>query len=132
MLTRREICLRLFQILVGGGFLHLTWKYVQGVGGSFLEISFPGPPEKGEVLHRNGVYFLNLEQGLKLFSARCPHLGCRLEFNSKKKRFQCPCHGSIFSTQGRCIQGPAKKDMADLDFRLDNKEGGYKVLLPFS
>ena len=68
----------------------------------------------------------------KLFSARCPHLGCRLEFNSKKKRFQCPCHGSIFSTQGRRLQGPAQKDMTDLDFRLDKKEGGYKVLLPFS
>jgi len=132
MLTRRETLFRLFQLLVGGGFLHLAWKYVQGVGSSFLEVSFPKSPEHGKVIYRKGVFFLNFDQKLKFFSARCPHLGCRLEFDSKKERFQCPCHGSLFSRKGRRLQGPARTDMTDLDFRLDKKAGGYKVLLPLS
>ena len=43
----------------------------------------------------------------KTFYHRCPHLGCKLIFNSLEKTFDCPCHGSRFDIDGTCISGPA-------------------------
>lgn len=42
--------------------------------------------------------------------ARCPHLGCQLEWNSDEKSWDCPCHGSRFDYAGHLIDGPAQKD----------------------
>lgn len=41
--------------------------------------------------------------------ARCPHLGCRLEWNPDEKSWDCPCHGSRFDYLGRLIDNPAQK-----------------------
>ncbi|MCL2752329.1 MAG: FAD-dependent oxidoreductase, partial [Firmicutes bacterium] len=32
---------------------------------------------------------------------RCPHLGCALKFNKKERTWECPCHGSRFTEQGK-------------------------------
>lgn len=39
----------------------------------------------------------------------CPHLGCRLEWNSDEKTWDCPCHGSRFRYDGTLIDNPARK-----------------------
>ena len=39
---------------------------------------------------------------------RCPHLGCRLEWNPDEKSWDCPCHGSRFDRQGNLLEGPAQ------------------------
>ncbi len=57
--------------------------------------------------HRCGVY--RSDEG-KIFavSARCPHLGCALSWNSAEKSWDCPCHGSRFSYTGELIDNPAQ------------------------
>ncbi len=40
----------------------------------------------------------------------CPHMGCRLEWNSAEESYDCPCHGSRFDGEGRLIDGPAQTD----------------------
>ena len=40
-------------------------------------------------------------------SSVCTHLGCEISFNSSVNNFPCPCHGSIFSTTGAVVNGPA-------------------------
>lgn len=45
------------------------------------------------------------------FLARCPHLGCILEWNQAEQSWDCPCHGSRFTKEGQLISGPAKVDM---------------------
>ena len=41
----------------------------------------------------------------------CPHLGCKLIYNKLEKTWDCPCHGSRFNKNGKCISGPANKDI---------------------
>ncbi|HSB93780.1 MAG TPA: FAD-dependent oxidoreductase, partial [Flavitalea sp.] len=45
------------------------------------------------------------------FSAICPHLGCVLQWNQDERSFDCPCHGSRFSCQGKLMNGPAVTDL---------------------
>ncbi len=42
---------------------------------------------------------------------RCPHLGCALQYNSAEHSWDCPCHGSRFTTNGKLINNPATDDM---------------------
>ncbi len=47
-------------------------------------------------------------KGLFSFSTICPHLGCIVIWDEKKKHFICPCHDAIFDEGGRILKGPAK------------------------
>jgi glycine/D-amino acid oxidase-like deaminating enzyme/nitrite reductase/ring-hydroxylating ferredoxin subunit len=48
------------------------------------------------------------DQGeLYVLSAKCPHLGCIVHFNSAEGSWDCPCHGSRFDVTGEILHGPA-------------------------
>lgn len=56
----------------------------------------------------NGIIIVNAgSNGYLALSSACTHQGAQISFNSKANNFQCPSHGSIFSTTGAVIQGPA-------------------------
>ncbi len=42
---------------------------------------------------------------------RCPHLGCALKWNPVEHSWDCPCHGSRFTKDGRVIENPANGDL---------------------
>lgn len=42
---------------------------------------------------------------------RCPHLGCALKWNPKECSWDCPCHGSRFSEDGRLLDNPSTGDL---------------------
>jgi glycine/D-amino acid oxidase-like deaminating enzyme/nitrite reductase/ring-hydroxylating ferredoxin subunit len=48
---------------------------------------------------------------LHQYSAACPHLGCVVAWNAFAGTFDCPCHGSRFSSSGKVITGPANSDL---------------------
>ncbi|HEU4401354.1 MAG TPA: Rieske (2Fe-2S) protein [Candidatus Polarisedimenticolia bacterium] len=45
-------------------------------------------------------------QGIVALSDVCPHLGCKVHYDSAQGRFLCPCHGGVFEKDGRAIAGP--------------------------
>ena len=42
---------------------------------------------------------------------RCPHLGCALKWNAQEHTWDCPCHGSRFTEDGRLLDNPATGDL---------------------
>ena len=40
-------------------------------------------------------------------SSVCTHQGCTVGYNLSANNFPCPCHGSLFSSSGTVINGPA-------------------------
>ena len=41
---------------------------------------------------------------------RCPHLGCALKYNKQEHSWDCSCHGSRFTEEGKLIDNPATGD----------------------
>jgi len=48
-------------------------------------------------------------------SAVCPHLGGVLQWNKDERSFDCPLHGSRFTTDGVVVNGPAISDLKKID-----------------
>ncbi|MEG2396721.1 MAG: FAD-dependent oxidoreductase [Oscillospiraceae bacterium] len=45
---------------------------------------------------------------------RCPHLGCTLKWNKAEHSWDCPCHGSRFTENGKLIDNPATGDLKNM------------------
>jgi nitrite reductase/ring-hydroxylating ferredoxin subunit len=114
-MTRREALFRFFRYLVSGGLLYIGWSYVRPTGSPLLKVSFSGLPDTRDVIFKDGVYLVGLDQGPIALAATCPHLGCQLDFVRGLNHFRCPCHGSAFDLAGKRIKGPAAKDMTGLE-----------------
>jgi Rieske Fe-S protein len=48
---------------------------------------------------------------LHVVSATCTHLGCTIRWNSDEMSWDCPCHGSRFSYDGKVLNGPAIEEL---------------------
>ena len=48
---------------------------------------------------------------LYLVSAECTHLKCMVLWNKDEKSWDCPCHGSRFTYEGKVMNGPANLDL---------------------
>lgn len=64
---------------------------------------------EGTVLENKKIVGYRDDEGeLHIYSAICTHLGCTLSWNPLEKSFDCPCHGSRFSSvSGNVTNGPA-------------------------
>ena len=71
-------------------------------------------PGQGALM-REGARLLavyrNDDGRLKAVSAACTHLGCAVHWNAGERSWDCPCHGSRFSTDGVVLHGPAARPL---------------------
>ena len=68
--------------------------------------------------YRN-MLMLQADGSLLAFSMLCTHICCTLYYDPALKELGCPCHGSIFNSSGRVLQGPANVDLPQVTLRVD-------------
>jgi nitrite reductase/ring-hydroxylating ferredoxin subunit len=67
-------------------------------------------PGSGGIVRLGGkqcAVYRGEDDTIHALSAVCTHLGCIVAFNDAEKSWDCPCHGSRFSTDGAVLDGPA-------------------------
>jgi menaquinol-cytochrome c reductase iron-sulfur subunit len=55
-----------------------------------------------------------------VFSPICPHLGCHYDWYPEADKFICPCHGSVFSIEGKVLGGPSPRALDILPHQIEN------------
>jgi glycine/D-amino acid oxidase-like deaminating enzyme/nitrite reductase/ring-hydroxylating ferredoxin subunit len=55
--------------------------------------------------------YRDTDNNLHVVSATCTHAGCTVRWNSDEKSWDCPCHGSRYSFEGKVLNGPAPMDL---------------------
>ncbi len=65
-------------------------------------------------LKKMAVY-RDTDNELHVFNAACTHLGCVVQWNADEKTFDCPCHGSRYTKEGKVINGPAVEGLEKID-----------------
>lgn len=71
-------------------------------------------PGEGAILRRGAqklAVYRDDKGRVHELSAVCPHLQCIVAWNKAERAWDCPCHGSIFSAEGKLINGPANSDL---------------------
>ena len=83
---------------------------VKTVSRSFFDLR----PGEGAVIETHGekvAAYLHDDGTTYALSARCTHMGCIVDWNSRARTWDCPCHGSRFEYTGMVINGPAAKPL---------------------
>jgi Rieske Fe-S protein len=81
----------------------------------------PGQAEYVD-LHGQQIVVLAAQNGPRVFSASCPHLGCNVMWDAGEGLFRCPCHGAVFNAEGNVVRGPVSASLKKVEFEIkDNK-----------
>ena len=59
----------------------------------------------------DGLLRPGIESGVLALFQKCPHLGCRVPFCESSGRFECPCHGSSYTSFGEHREGPGPRGL---------------------
>jgi cytochrome b6-f complex iron-sulfur subunit len=111
---------------------------------SFVRFLFPTvyyePPQRFKIgyardfpigiptfLPQQKIYvFRDGERAFSVASAVCTHLGCTVQWFNSDHEFHCPCHGSIFASNGKVLHGPAPRPLDWWEITLA-KDGQLQV-----
>lgn len=78
------------------------------VAGSALPVEVDSAPAD---FPAGNFWLSNSNEGVVALYKVCTHLGCLYKWVDANDRFECPCHGSKFSTTGMWIEGPATRSL---------------------
>ncbi len=76
----------------------------------------------------NEIIINNQPEGFTVFSAKCTHLGCKID-NIENNHLICPCHGSVYKTDGSVIKGPSRKPLTKLKYSIDKEKANLIIEL---
>lgn len=90
-----------------------------------LRIKKPRVPDNGALIFgQKKIAVIRMNQKIYALDLTCTHLGCTV--NATAKGFICPCHGSMFTTGGDVVKGPANRPLKRLTVR---EKGGNLLIL---
>jgi len=75
-----------------------------------------------EAVDQQVVFLVKTGSGVRALSSTCTHLGCRVSYDPARKQIRCPCHGGIFSPEGKVLGGPPPRPLPELTARVDNTQ----------
>lgn len=55
------------------------------------------------------------EPEVVVFSSRCTHLACRVNWREEKQEYICPCHNGRFGREGEVLGGPPPRPLERYD-----------------
>lgn len=65
------------------------------------------------------IIVINTGEGFIALSSVCTHQGCQVSYDHGSANLPCPCHGSIFSTSGSVLNGPASSPLKKYDVTVE-------------
>ena len=101
-------------------------------------LSFDAPKETGFIMKDGGGdnypgkigfkgYAIKVGKDVLVLSATCSHLGCSVTLDTGGKKFDCPCHGSIFKLNGDVTHGPAIAPLSHYTWKKGQKPNEIMV-----
>ena len=73
----------------------------------------------GSLITQNIIVINTGSSNYSALSSICTHQGCTVAFNSGAANIQCPCHGSVYTTAGAVVAGPAPRALKSYPVTLD-------------
>jgi glycine/D-amino acid oxidase-like deaminating enzyme/nitrite reductase/ring-hydroxylating ferredoxin subunit len=99
-----------FKELIGGMLAYYKQKPADTKSVELSEIK----PKEGKIVDIDGEKFgayRDEDDLLHVVRAECTHLKCIIRWNNDEESWDCPCHGSRFTMDGKVIHGPANEDL---------------------
>jgi glycine/D-amino acid oxidase-like deaminating enzyme/nitrite reductase/ring-hydroxylating ferredoxin subunit len=90
---------------------HFVGDRLERGEGAELEALAAGEGRLLKIDGRKTAAYRDEEGQLHALSPVCTHMGCHVSWNPAERSWDCPCHGSRFSGEGRVLQGPATRDL---------------------
>jgi Rieske Fe-S protein len=76
-----------------------------------------------EAVDQQVVFLTKSESGeVAALSSTCTHLGCRVSYDAAAKVFKCPCHGGVYSPEGKVLGGPPPRPLPTVAARVNGTD----------
>lgn len=99
------------------------WMFVSTLGdiadGASLQFAAPN----GQAISITRMADKGTVDDFIALSSICPHLGCKVHWETQNKRFFCPCHNGAFNAEGVSTAGPpfdAGQNLARYPLKVEN------------
>ena len=69
----------------------------------------------------------NSPDTIHAFEPICTHQRCEVDWRNREKNIFCSCHGSMFSSDGTVIRGPASRSLKRYPIRVEGETIFVKV-----